>query len=261
MKIVIPMSGTGDRFIKAGYKEIKPLIQVDGKAIIEHVINMFPDEEDFIFICNEEHLETTNIAQVLTKAKPKGKIVSIAPHKLGPVYAVLKAADLITDGEPVIVNYCDFCVRWDYQDFKKTVFSNKCDGCVTAYKGFHPHLLWDGFYAGIRADEDNNMLEIREKHCFTESKMDSFHSSGTYYFSKGAYIKRYFQMLMDKDINIKGEYYVSMPYQLMKEDKLNIYVYELEYFLQWGTPEDLEEYLYFSDYFRNEQRQENRAAW
>ena len=39
VQIIIPMSGLGIRFKNAGYNEPKPLIMVDGKPIIEHVIN------------------------------------------------------------------------------------------------------------------------------------------------------------------------------------------------------------------------------
>ena len=44
MQIVIPMSGFGERFRSVGYKVPKPLIEVDGKTIIEHIIDMFPGE-------------------------------------------------------------------------------------------------------------------------------------------------------------------------------------------------------------------------
>ena len=50
MQIVIPMSGYGERFRKAGYKVPKPLIQVEGKPIISHVIDLFPGEKNFYFI-------------------------------------------------------------------------------------------------------------------------------------------------------------------------------------------------------------------
>ena len=50
MQIIIPMSGFGERFRRAGYSIPKPLIEVDGKPIIQHVIEMFPGEEKFIFI-------------------------------------------------------------------------------------------------------------------------------------------------------------------------------------------------------------------
>ena len=56
MQIVIPMSGLGSRFADAGYSEIKPLIKVNGKPIIEWVCEMFPGSHDFVFICrNENH--------------------------------------------------------------------------------------------------------------------------------------------------------------------------------------------------------------
>ena len=56
MQIVIPMSGFGERFRKVGYSVPKPLIMIDGKTIIQHVVEMFSNKDDFIFICNEDHL-------------------------------------------------------------------------------------------------------------------------------------------------------------------------------------------------------------
>src|SRR4051812_2965473 len=126
MKIVIPMSGLGSRFAAAGYKDIKPLIKVHGKPIIEYVVNLFPGETDFIFVCRDEHLENTPLREELMRIKPEGKIVAITPHKLGPVYAVSKVFDMIEDDEPVITCYCDFYMRWDYADFKKTVLETGC---------------------------------------------------------------------------------------------------------------------------------------
>ncbi len=249
------MSGTGARFIKAGYSEPKPLIKINGKAIIEHVIALFPGENDYIFICNEFHLQTTKMREILLSAKPNAKIISVKNQKLGPVWAVSNVFDLIDDNEPIIVNYCDFFMDWDYDDFKRLVADNNCDGAVVAYKGFHPHLFREeNFYAGMRIDENNYMLEIREKHSFTPNKMDSPQSTGTYYFKKGIYIKEYFQQLMDEKISLNGEYYVSLVYNLLKRNGLNVYVYDkVPHFCQWGTPQDLEEYEYWSEIFQKYQ--------
>ena len=59
MKVVIPMAGTSDRFSKEGYNVPKPLIQIEGKSMIEHIITMFSEQDDFIFICNIENLQKT----------------------------------------------------------------------------------------------------------------------------------------------------------------------------------------------------------
>ena len=66
MKIIIPMAGTGNRFVEAGYRDAKPLIKVNGRMIIEYILDMFC-EEDIVFVCNDQHLNDTNISKVLKK--------------------------------------------------------------------------------------------------------------------------------------------------------------------------------------------------
>jgi len=244
------MSGVGKRFIDAGYKVPKPLIEIDGKPIIEHVCDLFPEETKFTFICNAQHLAETNMREMLTSIKPESQIVEIPNHKKGPVFAVDSINHLIDDDDEVIVNYCDFGTYWDYHDFLEHTRSRDADGAVPSYKGFHPHMLGTTNYAFIR-DTDQWMLEIKEKEPFTDNRMQEYASNGTYYFKKGAYVKKYFRQLMDEDINLKGEYYVSLIYNLLVADNLKVSIYEIQHMLQWGTPGDVEEYNRWSKYFRN----------
>lgn len=249
MQIIIPMSGIGKRFIDAGYKDPKPLIEIDGKPIIEHVVNLFPGENDITFICNSTHLKETKMREILNRIAPSGKIVEIPNHKKGPVYAVSQIFDQIKDEEEVIVNYCDFAKYWDYQDFLRHTRNREADGAIPAYKGFHPHMLGTTNYAFMR-DDEQWMLEIQEKKPFTDNRMQEYASDGTYYFKKGTYVKKYFQELMNKDLNLNGEYYVSMIYNLLIKDGLKVSIYDVQHMLQWGTPQDVEEYNGWSDYFR-----------
>ena len=82
------MSGLGSRFSSAGYSDIKPLIKVMNKPIIEWVCSLFPQADRFLFICRDEHLQRTNLKFELNRICPNGKIVSIPGHKRGPVHAV-----------------------------------------------------------------------------------------------------------------------------------------------------------------------------
>ena len=248
MQIIIPMSGIGKRFLDAGYTEPKPLIVIDGKPIIEHVVEMFPGESDFIFICNSEHLRETPLRSVLERIAPNGRIFEIAPHKKGPVYAVLQVLGQINPEDEVIVNYCDFSCMWDYKGFLADTRSRQASGAVPAYRGFHPHMLGNTNYAFMRSD-DRCMLEIKEKEPFTDNRMEEFASSGTYYFRSGRIVSRYFQELIDLDINLTGEYYVSLVYNLLVRDGLKVSIFEIEHMLQWGTPQDVAEYRAWSDYF------------
>ena len=64
------MSGFGERFRRAGYSVPKPLIEVDGKPIIQYVVNMFPGETNFSFVCNEDHLNRDDycMKEILSEA-------------------------------------------------------------------------------------------------------------------------------------------------------------------------------------------------
>lgn len=244
MKIIIPLSGLGKRFADAGYKEIKPLIRVNGRPIIEWVVSLFPGEHDFIFICRNEHLQNTELRNVLERIMPSAGIVGIEGHKMGPVYAVSKVFDRIVDDEEVIVNYCDFFQDWDYTHFLKEMRRLNCDGAIPCYTGFHPHLLHpENLYASCKRDNSGMLVEIREKFSFEEDKTKAYHSGGTYYFAKGSLVKKYFSNLMDSEDSLNGEYYVSLVYNQMVKDGLKIFVYdEVHHFCQWGTPKDLEEF-------------------
>jgi len=244
MQVVVAMSGIGKRFLDAGYVDPKPLIDVAGRTIIERLLDQFPRDWKFVFICNEEHLSKTRLREVLLQASPEATIVSIAPHKKGPGYAVVQAGGEIDDELPTIVNYCDFSFRWDPEAFRSFAEKSRCDGAVVCYRGFHPHYLGRTMYAYCR-EEGGRIAEIREKECFTDDRTQEFASSGTYYFASGLLAKQYCKAAIERDIQLNGEYYISLVYNPMIADGRDIRVYEIPYFLQWGTPEDLEDYLYW----------------
>src|SRR5262245_39392781 len=102
MQIVIPMSGFGERFRRAAYAVPKPLIEVAGRPIISYVADLFPGEADILFICNADHLAEPafRMREILREIRPSCRIVGIASHDKGPVYAVSLVADMIRDDEP-----------------------------------------------------------------------------------------------------------------------------------------------------------------
>jgi len=245
------MSGFGERFRRAGYAVPKPLIEIDGKPIIAYVIDMFPGETDFIFICNQEHLNQAayRIEAILKEYCPSGRILGIPPHKLGPINAVRQAEHLLNPADPVVVNYCDFTCYWDWHHFKRYVEETACAGAIPAYKGFHPHSLGSTNYAYMR-EADGWVLDIQEKQPYTDNRMEEYASSGTYYFATAQIMGDAFRAVMEQDLNVGGEYYVSLAYKPLLSSKQPVAVYPLQHFMQWGTPEDVAEYTTWSKAFR-----------
>lgn len=261
MQIVIPMSGFGERFRRAGYELPKPLIEIDGKPIIAHVIDMFPGETNFLFICNEQHLNepSYHMESIITEYCPSGQIISIPPHKLGPVNAVQQIVHLLDLSEPVIINYCDFTCYWDWCHFKNYVNETACAGAIPAYIGFHPHTLGNTNYAYLK-ETNGWVLDIQEKQPYTDNRMQEYASSGTYYFASAQIMADSFRTVVEQDLNVGGEYYVSLAYKTLIKQNQPVAVYHIQHFMQWGTPEDVAEYNAWSSAFKQLIAQSENAS-
>ncbi len=249
MKIIIPMAGRGKRF--TGFLSPKPILQVDGKHMIEHVVNCFPRKSNFVFICNNDHLKNTGLPGILEKASPGSVTIGVDDDLLrGPAVSLLPAFDLIGDDEEVIVNYCDFIQVWDYKRFMGEIRAKKPAGAITTFRGFHPASLGETYYAYVKADADGFITDLREKKSFSPDKMQDYASTGTYYFSSGALLKRYVKELVaTPSMAINGEFYMSLPFALMARDGLRVMNYEVEKFICLGTPRDYELYKFWSELF------------
>lgn len=253
-QIIIPMSGFGERFRRAGYKIPKPFINIEGLPIIQHVINMFPGEQDFIFICNENHIKNYHIDNILNDICPTGQVISIAEHKLGPIYAVNEVMSKVSDHKQLIINYCDFFVYWHWSKFKEYIDKYNCDGALTCYRGFHPHSLGNTNYAYVR-ESNRDLIDIQEKKPFTDNRMQEFASSGTYHFKSKRILIDAIKYMFKNKLTINNEYYVSLAYKYLINKDYSTKIYPLQHFFQWGTPEDVSDYTYFSEMFKSIHKQ------
>ena len=261
MQIVIPMSGFGERFRAKGYTKPKPLIEIDDRSIISYVVDIFPDENNLIFICNEDHLNNASYGMEshLKSICPSATVVGISPHKLGPIHAVNQVKDHLEMSEPVVVNYCDFTCYWDWQHFKQSVNDLRVDGAIPAYRGFHPHSLGNTNYAYMK-EANYRLQDIQEKQPFTDNRIQEFASSGTYYFKSADLMYQAFGWVVENNVHVNNEYYISVAYQYLLKNNLETLVYPLQHFMQWGTPEDVAEYLEWSKVFRRMCKDKNTMS-
>lgn len=250
MQVVVPMSGAGKRFTEAGYQKVKPLLLVDGRPMVSHVVEMFSPDDEFVFLCNAEHLADSSLGmeRTLRELAPHVLVVPCTPPTLGPNHAILQAKNLLGGG-PVFVSYCDFSMDWDREDFLTKVRGGQFGSASICYRGFHPHLLHRNLYAGVRADGENNALEVREKFSFTANSMDTWQQSGVFYFSSGNVLSRYVERSIAEGWSLNGEFYTSLLFTPMIRDGIRSLVYPAQHFCQWGTPDDLEEYEAWSRLF------------
>ena len=70
MNVIIPMAGRGKRFNDVGYSFPKPLIDVNGKPMIQIIIENLNLTGKHIFICQKEHIKKFAIYDLMNLLKP-----------------------------------------------------------------------------------------------------------------------------------------------------------------------------------------------
>jgi dTDP-glucose pyrophosphorylase len=245
------MAGHSRRFHEAGYEGSKALLPVGEQPMIEHVVNMFdPKGCRFHIVINRDQAENDpNLIDYLSNLASRVSVVVVESHELGPVHSALQVKG-IDDDEEVIVSYCDFIVQWDFHLFLRQV--QGYDGGIASFRGFHPASFGDTHYAYMRVDNQNRLLELREKRSFTDQRHEEHASAGIYYFRNWLSFRHYGRKQLEKGVRELPEVYASLLYNGMVADGLEIIVHETQKFLCLGTPSDMEQYQFWWRYFSKE---------
>jgi HAD superfamily hydrolase (TIGR01509 family) len=232
MNVLIPMAGAGSRFAQAGYTFPKPLIEVNGKPMIQVVVDNLNIDAHYIFIVQEEHFHKYNLKQVLSLIKPGCDIVTINGITEGAAVTTLLAKEYIDTDEPLMIANSDQIVEWNSNECLYAFGADEIDGGILTFKATHPK--WS--YAKI--GDDGFVSEVAEKNPISDNA-----TVGIYYWKHGSDYVKYAEDMIKKNIRTNNEFYVCPVFNQAIEDGKKIRVKEVPQMWGIGTPEDLNYYL------------------
>ena len=233
LNIVIPMTGRGSRFARAGYRSPKPLIDVAGQPMIARVTeNVRPRcAHRFIYICQEEHLAAYHLEETLRDIAPGCEIVPIGYVTEGAACTVLLAAPLIDSADPLMIANSDQYVDADINAYLAA--QGESDGLIMTMPSQDPNCSY------IRTDAAGRVTLVREK-----ERISGEATVGIYNFRHGADFVAAAQSMIRKDIRTNGEFYVAPVYnELIEAGKDIVYHNVGNTVHSLGTPEDLNAFL------------------
>lgn len=232
MNVLIPMAGRGSRFAKDGYTFPKPLIEVNGKPMIEVVVDNINIEANHIFIVQKEHYEKYNLEETLSRVYENCKIVQIDEMTDGAACTTLLAREFIDNDEPLLIANSDQFVEWDSNEFMYSMVGDNTDGGILTFPSKHPK--WS--YAKL--DEDGYVTRVEEKKPISDKA-----TVGIYYWTKGSDYVKYADKMIEEDKKVNGEFYVCPVYNEAIEDDKKIKIFDIPRMWGLGTPEDLDYFL------------------
>lgn len=232
--IVVPMAGMGSRFVNAGYTDIKPLIPIFNKPMIEHVINSVNIDGNWIFIVQKGHREKYNLDEILTKLRPNCIIIDTgySPTE-GAACSVLLAKQCINTHSPLIVLNSDNIIKWDSKLYFVDMYRATVDGLILCFKDTDPK------WSFVKLDaEEKYITEVAEKHPISDNA-----TAGMYIWKRGIDFVRAAEQMISKNIKVNNEFYLCPVYNENIKMGQKIIVGFVDEMHGVGTPEDLEYYI------------------
>ena len=225
------MAGNGTRFSQAGYKDIKPLIPIKGKPMVEHVVNCVGIEGNWIFVVQKEHREKYNLDDILHGIRPDCKIVDTGSGVTeGAACSVLLAKEFIDPDAPLIIINSDNIIDWDTSYYFHMLISD-VDGLIPCFKDSNPK--WS--FAKI---ENTKVVEVAEKNPISDNA-----TAGIYIWKKGIDFVNSAEQMIEKNIRVNNEFYICPVFNETIGFGKTIKICLVDSMHGVGTPEDLEKYL------------------
>lgn len=232
MNVLIPMAGAGSRFEQAGYTFPKPLIDVNGKPMIQRVVENLNIEARHIFIVQKSHYEKYALKHMLNLIAPNCEIVQVEGVTEGAACTTLLAKQFINNDEPLILANSDQYVEWDSNQFMYSAIADEMDGSILTFESTHPK--WS--YA--RLNEQGFVTEVAEK------KPISNHATvGVYFWKKGSDYVSSAESMISKNIRVNNEFYVCPVYNEALLQGARVKTFHIDKMWGLGTPEDLDLFL------------------
>ncbi len=200
LKIIIPLAGSSEIFNSAGYFYPKPLIEIKGKLMIEHVLKnpmSIDEDKEFIFVIKDDDCVKFHLDNTLKLICPNSKIVKLKKDTKGGLCSVLMTIDFLKEEDNILILNGDQIIDKELNEIINYWINSDADAGLVTFNSVHPR--WS--YARIH---DNKVLQTAEKNPISKNAI-----AGVYYFrNMQDFIDSAFLCIIN-DAQLDGQYFIS----------------------------------------------------
>jgi NDP-sugar pyrophosphorylase family protein len=226
------MAGLGRRFPKDKYYLPKPLIDVNGKPMIQRAIESLDLDGQYYFVLRNN--EFLNIQKDVIKKIVKDPVfVTVGETTEGPACSILLLKDYINTKDELVTANCDQIMDWSSKLFLHNV--RLYDGAVVTYYSDTDKNSY------VKLDRNGRAVYFAEKEVISNISLNGIH-----YWKRGKYfVDSAEAMIANNDRAPNGEFYVSISYNYMIKAGLKCGIFHVpnECHHAVGVPFDLERFL------------------
>jgi dTDP-glucose pyrophosphorylase len=236
LNILIPIGSTSQFFDSSVYFYPKPLIDILGKPMIQHVVENLMQigcPKRFIFIVRDEdcvryHLDST----LRLLVKDKIEILRIQRETKGAACSALLATEFIANDEPLIICNGDQIFEINLNGILKAINDDRVDAACLTFNSVHPRWSY------VRLEE-GKIVEAAEKHPLSANAI-----AGFYYFLKGNDFVDAAKRMILKDAQVNGVFYIAPVFNELVLSRKHMRAYEIDgaSYHTFYSPQKIQEY-------------------
>lgn len=228
------MAGEGSRFAKEGYTFPKPLIDVDGKPMIQKVVENLDFDAEYIFLVRKEHLEKYEGLRTTLHRITNGKykIVEVDGLTEGAACTALLAKEHINNDDDLLIANSDQIIEYSSENFTYLKNFTEVDAMVFTFHAVHPK------WSFVKTNARGIITEVAEK-----NPISDIATCGIYWYRRGSDFVRAAERMIEKNIRVNNEFYIAPVYNEIIADGMQLIPFFVHKMHGIGTPEDLNSYL------------------
>lgn len=232
LNVLIPMAGAGSRFKKVGYTLPKPLIPINGKAMIHHVIENLNLDAKYIFVVQKEHYDLYNLGTYLKLIVPNCEIIQTDGLTEGAACTTLLAKEFINNSNHLLIANSDQYMDWDSCEFMYSMICDNVDGGIITFESNDPKWSY------VRLNDDGYVCEIAEKKVISNEA-----TVGIYYWKHGSDYVKFAENMISNNIRVNNEFYVAPVYNELFKQQSRVKIFRANKMWGLGTPEDYDTFV------------------
>jgi dTDP-glucose pyrophosphorylase len=235
MIVVIPMSGGSEAFKDRGYPFCKPLTEIQGKPLVEHVwASLRPlAAERHVFVIRKEDARRFHLHEVLRLLDPDCAVVQADGPTAGAACTALLAIEHIRADRELVITNGDQLFACNLDAVVADFRSRDLDAGTMVFDSVHPR------WSFVRVGEDGLVTEAAEKRPISRHA-----TAGFYYFKKGGDFVRAATEMIRKDAQVNGAFYVCPTFNelILRHARIGVLQIPQGSYISLATPQNLEEY-------------------
>jgi bifunctional N-acetylglucosamine-1-phosphate-uridyltransferase/glucosamine-1-phosphate-acetyltransferase GlmU-like protein len=238
---LIPLAGAGRRFVEAAYTLPKPLIPVAGVPMVVRAARALPAADHWVFVCRTEHVRDAGIDRELTRHFSPATVVSVDHQTEGQASTCLMAAGALRWDDRLTIGACDNGMAYDPTLLDER-WHTGADAVIWTFRRNPAVLRNPSMYGWVAVDGRGRVTRVSCKVPLSDQPLNDHAVIGAFSFRFAGDFIRSAERTIALDRRVNGEFYLDVVLDQAAADGLDVRVLEVDRYVCWGTPEDLEAY-------------------